>query len=144
MAFSPQPLRRILDADPTLAGWDARRRREQGLADLVSRHLPRSWADRVRVASAEGPELELAVDAGAIASLLRQRTTNLLGALEREGWAFTGIRVRVRLLATPAPRRKHAVIQPGKESLAGLLGLSRQLPAGPLTAALARLLRRVG
>ena len=73
MARSPQPLQRILAADPTLAGWDARRRREVALTGIVRRHLPRPLAERIRVADERGPELDLVADAGAIAAVARQR-----------------------------------------------------------------------
>jgi hypothetical protein len=144
MLRSPQPLRQILDADPTIAGWDARRRREAELTGFVRRQLPRPLADRVRVADAEGHELQLAVDAGAIAAIVRQRTPDLIATLRRDGWQFTGIRVRVQVRITPQIQRKVDVNQPDKESLRPLAGLARKLPAGPLKNALARFLRRAG
>ena len=144
MARSPQPIRRILDANPTLAGWDARRRREEGLTVLVRRGLPRVLADRVRVASAEGPVLELAADAGAVAGIIRQRTPQLIADLARNGWEFSGIRVRVQVRTDAPPPRKVDVNQPDRESLRPLAELARTLPEGPLKAALARLVRRLG
>ena len=144
MARSPLPLSRILAADPTVAGWEARRRREEALAGIVRRHLPRPLASRVRVVNAEGGELELAVDAGAIAAVVRQRTPDLLAALLREHWQFTGIRVRVQVRVDPVPRQKIDVNQPDRDSLRPLADLARRLPPGPLKASLARLLRRLG
>lgn len=144
MARSPQPLSRILAADPTIAGWEARRCREAALAGIVRRHLPRPLADRVRVTRADGDELELAVDAGAIAAVVRQRTPDLLVALVRENWQFTGIRVRVQVRIDPRARQKSIVNQPDRESLRPLAELARRLPPGALKASLARLLRRVG
>jgi len=144
MARSPQPLSSILAADPTVAGWQARRRREEALTGIVRRHLPRPLADRVRVVSAEGGELELAVDAGAIAAIVRQRTPDLVAALVREHWQFTGIRVRVQVRIDPVPRPKIQPNQPDKASLQPLADLARRLPPSPLKASLARLLRRLG
>jgi hypothetical protein len=144
MARSPQLLCRILEANPTVASWDARRRREEALTSLVRRHLPRPLADRVRVIDAEGPELQLAVEAGAIAAIVRQRTPDFLAAMQRDGWQFTGIRVRVQVRLPPAARHKIEINQPDKESLQGLAGLARTLPPGPLKTALARFLRRAG
>jgi hypothetical protein len=144
MARSPQPLSRILAADPTIAGWDARRRREEALAAIVRRYLPRPLADRVRVVNAEGGELELAVDAGAIAAIVRQRTPDLVAALVRENWQFTGIRVRVQVRTDPVLRPKVHANQPDRETLRPLADLARRLPPGPLKASLARLLRRLG
>jgi hypothetical protein len=64
VARLPQPLSRILDADPAIAGWDARRRRDDALGAVVRRHLPRPLAERVRVTDAGGGQLDLAVDPG--------------------------------------------------------------------------------
>ncbi len=144
MARVPQPLSRILAADPTVAGWQARRRREEALAGIVRRHLPRPLADRVRVVDAEGSELLLAVDAGAIGAMLRQRTPDLLAALLREHWQFTGIRVRVQVRVDPAAPKKIHMNQPDRENLRPMADLARRLPPGPLKASLARLLRRLG
>ena len=144
MARSPQPLSRILAADPTIAGWDARRRREDALATLVRRELPRLLADRVRVSDTADGQLTLAVDAGAIAAIVRQRAPELVAILRREGYEFTGIRVRVQVRSAPESRPKSNANQPDRESLRPLAAFERTLPAGPLKAALARFLRRVG
>lgn len=144
MVRSPQLLCQILNADPTVAGWEARRRREDAVVSLVRRHLPRSLAERVRVADAEGQELQLAVEAGAIAAIVRQRSPDLVAALQRDGWQFTGIRVRVQVRTVQVIRHKIDMNQPDKESLRPLAGFARGLPAGPLKTALARFLRRAG
>ena len=127
-----------------MAAWDARRRREEVITNLLRRHVPRALADRVRVADAEGNELQLAVEAGAIAAIIRQRTPDLVAALQRDGWQFTGIRVRVQVKIPPDIPHKIDINQPDIESLRPLAGLARKLPAGPLKTALARFLRRVG
>ena len=44
MVRAPQPFQRILRSDATLAGWAARRDREEALAGIVRRHLPRPLA----------------------------------------------------------------------------------------------------
>ncbi|NDP41139.1 MAG: DUF721 domain-containing protein [Aromatoleum sp.] len=144
MARSPQPLQRILAADATLAGWDARRRHEEALTGIVRRHLPRPLAGRIRVADGRGAELELAADAGAIAAVVRQRTPNLLAELRREGWEFTGIRVRVQVRVEPRPVEKHIMNPIDRAALRPLAGLARDLPPGPLKSALDRFLRRAG
>ena len=106
MVRAPQPFQRILRSDATLAGWAARRDREEALAGIVRRHLPRPLALRVRVAEERNGQLELAADAGAVAAIVRQRSAELLTALKREGWEFTGIRVRVQVRVEPVPQRK--------------------------------------
>ena len=144
MARTPQPLQQILAADAMVAGWNARRRREEALVAIVRRHLPRALAERIRVADARGAVLELAADAGAIAAVVRQRTPDLLVELGREGWEFTGIRVRAQVRIDPAPVRKIVSNPIDRSALRPLAGLARDLPPGPLKEALARFLRRVG
>jgi len=144
MVRAPQPLERILRADSTLAGWTARRDREMALAGIVRRHLPRPLAPRVRVSGEPNGQLELAADAGAIAAIIRQRSAELLTALKREGWEFTGIRVRVQVRVQPLPQRKILANPVDRSRLQPLATLSRTLPPGPLKTALERLLRRIG
>ena len=142
MARSPQSLQRILAADPALAAFEARRRREVLLTAIVRRHLPRPLAERVRVAEEGGHELILVADAGAIAAIVRQRGPDLLAELQREGQEFTSIRVRVQVASTARAMQKPALKQLDKAALQPLATLARALPAGPLKTALARLLRR--
>jgi hypothetical protein len=142
MARSPQPLQRILAADPALAAWDARRRREAALTAIVRRHLPRPLAERIRVADEKGLELNLIADAGAIAAVARQRAPDLLAELQREGCEFTSIRVRVQVAAAPARSEKILAKQIDRNAMRPLATLARDLPPGPLKTALARFLRR--
>jgi hypothetical protein len=144
MVRAPQPLQRIIAADATLAAWQARHRQESALVALIRRHLPRPLADRVRIVDAQTPELRLAVDAGAIAAVLRQRTPELLDQLLREGWQFSAIRIRVQVRETPKPVFKTPSNHIDRSSLRPLAGLARELPDGPLKAALSRFLRRAG
>jgi len=144
MPRAPQPLTRILASDATLAAWEARRRREAAIAGVLRQSLPRALADRIRVADAGSGELELAADAGAIAAVLRQRAPDLLAKLQREGWQFTGIRVRVQVRVAPPTPEKAQANQLDRGSLRPLAALARELPEGPLKAALARFVRRAG
>jgi hypothetical protein len=138
------PFKKILTGEATLAEWEARRSREHALTIVVRRHLPRPLAPRIHVVDARSGELELAADAGAVAAMLRQRSTDLLAALRRQGWEFTGIRVRVQVRVDPGPPPKAAVNQPDRSSLQSMAALARRLPRGPLKAALERFLRRAG
>lgn len=144
MAFTPRPIKQILADDATLKRWDERRRSLDALTGIVRRYLPRPLAERIRVTAAEDCELTLATDAGASAAIIRQRTPDLLAALQREGWKFTGIRVRVQVRADPAPVRKAPPNQLDRAALRPLTRLARELPDGPLKAALGRFLRRSG
>ena len=111
---------------------------------ILRRHLPRPLAERIRVADAEGPELHLAAEAGAVAAVTRQRAPDLLAALQREGFQFTGIRVRVQVRIEPARPVKTVSIQKDRSIFQSLAGLARDLPDGPLKVALAKFLRRAG
>lgn len=144
MARTPQTLERILGTDPVTAAWMARQRRQAALTLHVRRHLPRALAGRIRVADAEGPELLLAANAGAIAGIARQRAPDLLAELRREGYEFTSIRVRVQVDAGGEDTSKRFKKQMDTESLRPLAAFARDLPAGPLKASLTRFLRRVG
>ena len=144
MARSPQPLQRVLRSDATLAAWASRRDREEALAQVIRRHLPRPLALRIRVAEEHDGQLDLAADAGAVAAIVRQRSAELLTALKREGWEFTGIRVRVQVRTNPVPARKPLANPVDRSSLRPLATLARTLAPGPLKTALDRFLRRAG
>lgn len=145
MARSPRPLGSIFERDATVAGWTARRRRDESLQDLLRRELPRQLADRLRIADATGSELLLSADVGAVAAMVRQRAPDLVAALRRGGWEFAAIRVRVRVRTVPMSGRTTAVVQPDRGSLRALAELARALPVGsPLKAALTRFVRKVG
>ena len=137
-------MKQILADDATLRQWDERRRRLEGLSGIVRGFLPRPLAERVRVTAAEDRELTLAADAGASAAIIRQRTPDLLAGLQREGWDFTEIRVRVQVRSEPAPVKKARPNQVDRAHLRPLTRLARELPDGPLKAALGRFLRRAG
>jgi hypothetical protein len=144
MKLSPQTFKRILGTDATLATWEARRSREEALTGIVRRLLPRPLAMRIHVADARTSELELAADAGAVAGILRQRSAELLETLKRQGWEFSGIRLRVQVRFDPAPMPKPVANPLDREALRPLSELARTLPKGALKAAVERLLRRVG
>jgi hypothetical protein len=99
---------------------------------------------RIRIAEERNGQLELAADAGAIAAIVRQRSAELLTALKREGWEFTGIRVRVQVRVEPGPTRKPLANPVDRSSLQPLSALARGLPDGALKTALQRFLRRAG
>ena len=139
-----KPFKQILTGDATLAEWETRRSREHTLTVVVRRHLPRPLAPRIHVVDARSGELELAADAGAVAAMLRQRSIDLLAALRRQGWEFTGIRVRVQVRTDADPMPKAAVNRPGRASLQSMAALARRLPRGPLKSSLERFLRRAG
>jgi len=135
------PLARILAADAQLGSWNARREREAALLAVVRRALPRPVAERVFVASGEGPTLELATASGAIASVVRQTGPDILARLAAERWEFSGIRVRVQPRQTPREPPKPLPRQWDSASRRPLAALQGRLPPGPLKAALARLLK---
>jgi hypothetical protein len=106
--------------------------------------LPRALADRVRVAEAGTQILVLAVPAGAVAAVVRQRSPDLLAGLRREGLHFTQIEVRVQLATGLPATRKINSNQGNRVDSAALRELAGRLPAGPLREAVLRLARRGG
>jgi len=138
------PLARIVGADAQLASWNDRRLREEALSRAVRRMLPRPVAERVFVADGQGETLELSTSSGAVATVVRQRAPDLLAALQREGCKFIRIRVRVQPRSTPPEPEKALARQWDGKSARPLEALAAGLPAGPLKAALGRLLRRGG
>jgi Dna[CI] antecedent DciA-like protein len=141
---APQPFKRILGADAALAEWLARHESEEALTNIIRKLLPRPLAARVRVADCKRDPLELTADAGAIAAIVRQRSGELLAALKRGGWQFTGIRVRVQVSTGPVAVPKRQFNPVDRASLQPLGRLARELPPGPLRDAVERLLRRAG
>ena len=116
--------------------------RETRLTTAVRRLLPRALADRVRVAEAVTPTLTLAVPAGAVAAVVRQRSPDLLAGLRREGWDFTEFEVRVQVGTTMLSGKKVTKNQSHKVNPAPLRQLACDLPAGPLRDAVQRLARK--
>ena len=118
--------------------------RESRLTTAVRRLLPRALADRVRVAEATPQALALAVAAGAVAAVVRQRTPDILAGLRREGWDFTELRVRVQVRREPPLPPRTSPKQRAKVELTSFKQLAATLPEGPLRAAIERLTRRCG
>jgi hypothetical protein len=139
-----QPLARILATDTQIAAWHDRMQRESRLTTAVRRLLPRALADRVRVAEATPQALALAVAAGAVAAVVRQRTPDILAGLRREGWDFTELRVRVQVRREPPLPPRTSPKQRAKVELTSFKQLAATLPEGPLRAAIERLTRRCG
>jgi hypothetical protein len=137
-----RPLQRVLTEDGQLAQWHERMQRENRLTAAVRRMLPRALADRVRVADAAPPVLQLAVPSGAVAAAVRQRSPDLLAGLRREGMHFTQLEVRVQVRTEPLPPEKLASNQYSTIEAAPLRRLAEQLPPGELREAVARLARR--
>ena len=79
------PIADIFERDSQIASWTARLKQEQALTAVIRREVPRPLAERVRVAGVRGTVLELAVSAGAVATVIRQRTPDMTMALRREG-----------------------------------------------------------
>lgn len=134
------PLARILSADAQLAAWNARRAREAALLAVIRRCLARPVAERVSVANGEAPTLDLATPTGAVATVVRQRGPEILASLKREGWQFSGIRVRVQPRPAPPERPKPLPRQWDSAARRPMAALESKLVPGPLKAALAKFL----
>jgi hypothetical protein len=136
------PIARIFERDPQIASWSARLKQEAALTAAIRRQLPRPLAERVRVAGAQEPLLELVAGAGAGAAVIRQRGPSMTLALQREGWNFTEIRVRVQVTNTVPEREKIVSRQLDAKAAATLGDLEAGLPDGPLKISLGRWTRR--
>lgn len=123
-----RPLRDIFAAEAALAELIDRRRQELALLLVLRRLLPPALASQVGVADATRPELLLATVSGAAATLVRHRAPEVLEGLAREGWKFTGIRVRVqagsssgrisKVYAKQMDRRGAAALREGADGIA--------------------------
>jgi hypothetical protein len=139
-----QPLARILAADSQIGAWHQRMQRESQITAAVRPSLPRALADRVRVAEAASPVLCLAVAAGAVAAAVRQRSSDILAGLRREGYDFTELQVRVQVKTDGTSHTKVVNNQINRVNPAPLRHLAAGLAPGPLRAAVERLARRGG
>ena len=139
-----KPLARVLSDDAQISAWYDRMSQEMRLTTAVRRMLPRALADRVRVAEAAPEALTLAVAAGAVAAVVRQRSPDILAGLRREGFDFTELRVRVQVKTDAPPQHKIVANQKNRVDSAHLRQLAAALPPGPLKAAVERLVRRGG
>jgi hypothetical protein len=91
------------------------------------------------VIDARSAELELGAASGAAAAMLRQHAPQLRSALAREGFEFTGIRVRVQARLARESPPKSPKKQLDNASAAMLLTLAAELGESPLAQALRRL-----
>jgi hypothetical protein len=138
-------LHQVLKGEPTLDDLLQRHRREAALQDRVHRALPPALAKYVAVIDARSAELELGAASGAAAAMLRQHASELRSALAREGFEFTGIRVRVQARLARESLPKTPKKQLDNASAAMLLTLATELGGSPLAQALRRLAKmRVG
>lgn len=134
-----RPLRNILSAETTLASLLDRRVRELALLHLLRKTLPPALAAQTGVVSASAPELVLSAASGAAATLLRHRGHELVETLSREGWKFTGIRIRVQARHNRADRSKVHAKQIDEKSAAALRAGADRVADPKLAAALRRL-----
>jgi hypothetical protein len=135
------PLARVFASDAHLKAWSDRRAHEEALLRALRRQLPRPVGERVSIADGQGSTLELFVTTGAIASVVRQHAPELIAALQRDGWEFSGIRLRVQPRNHAGSIAKVVPRQWDRTSTRPLVVLEASLPHGPLKAALGRLLK---
>jgi hypothetical protein len=132
-------LQQIFKGETTFDDLLQRHRREAELQDRVQRALPPALAKHVAVIDARSAELELGAASGAAAALLRQRAPELKAALAREGFEFTGIRVRVQARLAREEPPKLPTKQLDSASAATIMTLAAELGESPLAQALRRL-----
>ena len=136
-----RPLRDVIFAETALAGFVDRRRRDLAILELLQKSLPPALGAQIAIADALRPELVLSTASGAAAALLRHRAPVLLDALTREGWKFTGIRVRVQAHGTLAETSKVYAKQMDKATAATLRAGAERIEDPRLAEALRRLAR---
>ncbi len=129
----------ILKGESTFDDLLRRQRRESTVQDRIHRALPPALAKHVAVIDARSAELELIAASGAAAALLRQRAPELQAALAREGFEFTGIRVRVQARPTIEAAPKSIMKQLDNEAAVTIGALAESLGDSPLATALRRL-----
>jgi hypothetical protein len=132
----------VLAAHPQTAEWQRRVARNEAIMKVLRRVLPRALGAELTVDAGESGELRLVAASGAVAALLRQRGSDLMSALAREGLECTAIRVVVQPRPTAGVDRKTHAIQWDESASQALSKLCGTLPDGPLKAAVGRLLRR--
>jgi hypothetical protein len=132
-------LHQILKGESTFDDLLQRHRHEAALQDRVHLALPPALAKHVAVIDARSAELELGAASGAAAALLRQRAPELKTALAREGFEFTGIRVRVQARLAREVAKNTPKKQLDNASAATLLTLAAEIGESPLAQALRRL-----
>ena len=134
-----RPLRDVIFAEAGLAGLLDRRRRDLAILDLLRKTLPPALATQIGVADATCPELLLSTATGAAAALVRHRAPELLESLTREGWKFTGIRLRVQACGNRAGRSKVYAKQMDGSAIAALRAAAGRIEDPRLASALRRL-----
>ncbi len=132
-------LQQILTGETAFGDLLRRRSRELALETRIRAALPAALAACVRITDARSAELALLAASGAAAALLRQRSPELLETLSREGWEFTGIRVRVQARPAAQMPQKNTPKQIDAASARRLVALAGEVD----DAALARVLRRL-
>lgn len=132
-------LQLILKGESTFDDLLRRQRRESMLQERIHRALPPALAKHIAVIDARSADLELIAASGAAAALLRQRAPELRAALAREGFEFTGIRVRVQARPALEPAPKSYVKQLDTAAAATIVSLAESLGDSPLAQALRRL-----
>jgi len=131
----------VIRAEAALASAVERRSRELALATLLRRLLPPTLGSQTDVGDASTPQLLLLTASGAAAALLRHHAPKMLEGLTREGWKFTGIRIRVQARSAAAGRNKVYAKQMDHLAAAALRRAAAKIGDPALAAALARLAR---
>lgn len=111
---------------------------------LLRSLLPPALGSQAKVGDASSSELLLLTAGGAAAALLRHHAPQMLEGLAREGWKFTGIRIRVQARPVGGHRSKVYAKQMDRAAAAALRQGAAGISDPGLAAALARLASRAG
>jgi len=132
-------LRDVIFAEAGLASLLDRRRRDLAILDLLRKTLPPALATQISIADTTCPELMLSTASGAAAALVRHRAPELLQCLAREGWKFTGIRLRVQARGMRADRSKFYAKQMDESATEAIRAAAGRIGDPNLASALRRL-----
>ena len=132
----------VIRAEAQLASALERRSREVAVVALLQRLLPATLGSQTKVGDASSSELLLLAASGAAAALLRHHAPQALEGLTREGWKFTGIRIRVQAWPVRADRSKVYAKQMDRVAAATLRAAAAKVADPALAAALTRLASR--
>ncbi|HUH92318.1 MAG TPA: DciA family protein [Casimicrobiaceae bacterium] len=132
----------VIRAEAALASAVERRSRELAVAALLRKLLPPTLGSQTSVGDASTPELLLLTASGAATALLRHHAPKMLEGLTREGWKFTGIRIRVQARTLRADRSKVYAKQMDRLAAAALRHAAAGIADPALAAALLRLAGR--
>ncbi len=139
----PHRLNAFLETNQDLRRFSQRARQIATLQQHYQQIAPPSLLQASRVMQLNGQTLILSADNGAVASKLRQISSDLISSFRTRGCEVTGIQIRVQV-RIPAASAASTPKTLGKKGQEELERLAANLKDSPLKKALKRLVKRAG